>query len=64
MQETQKMAKDMPHIVITGNLVDWFTFTGPFPTGLDAVQWAEQSEWSEWRVALLVTPTQRDPLGF
>jgi hypothetical protein len=47
----------MSHIVVTGNPVDGFQFHGPFPSGNDAAEWAEQHcarEW--WLIAPLEEP--------
>ena len=32
-----------PAIVVTGNPVDGFTFYGPFPSGQEAVEWADNA---------------------
>lgn len=46
------------HIIALGNVVDGFTFIGPFKTGDDAVGFAERNyPDDEWHVAPLVKIT-------
>ena len=49
------------HIIITGNPVDGFQFTGPFTTHDDAVREADDSG-SDWWVADLTVPTVTEPV--
>lgn len=44
-------------ILIVGNLVDGFTFYGPFATSFEAIDWAEKAGLKEdWRIVCLVKP--------
>lgn len=49
----------MAHIVITGNVVDGHTFTGPFATAEEALEYGERQE--EWRMVELQPAPAEEP---
>jgi len=49
----------MDFVVVTGNIVDGFTFYGPFPDADEAAQWAERElRGLDWVAAILYREVQ------